>query len=231
MNKFYLISVLLLVVNLPVFSQFSGTPNFFLNANPPTVTVTSVTNPTTGRVWMDRNLGATQVATSRTDAAAYGDLYQWGRGTDGHQLRTSANTSTLSSADVPEHASFITTSSSPYDWRSGQNVNLWQGTAGTNNPCPTGYRLPTLAELEAERASWGSSNNNAAGAFASPLKLPVAGYRSYSAGSLDSVGSSGNYWSSTVDGSYSRFLYFNSSFAFMNSDVRAGGLSVRCLKD
>ena len=106
MNKFYLISVLLLVVNLPVFSQFSGTPNFFLNANPPTVTVTSVTNPTTGRVWMDRNLGATQVATSRTDAAAYGDLYQWGRGTDGHQLRTSANTSTLSSADVPGACKF-----------------------------------------------------------------------------------------------------------------------------
>jgi len=30
---------------------------------------------TTGKTWMDRNLGATQQATSSTDAAAYGDMY------------------------------------------------------------------------------------------------------------------------------------------------------------
>jgi len=36
----------------------------------------------TGRVWMDRNLGASQVATSSTDPLSLGDLYQWGRGTD-----------------------------------------------------------------------------------------------------------------------------------------------------
>jgi len=39
----------------------------------------------TGKIWMDRNLGASQVATSSTDAAAYGDLYQWGRAADGHE--------------------------------------------------------------------------------------------------------------------------------------------------
>jgi len=39
-------------------------------------TVVDVTNPTTGRIWMDRNLGATQVATSSTDLNSYGDLYQ-----------------------------------------------------------------------------------------------------------------------------------------------------------
>ena len=48
----------------------------------------------TGRLWMDRNLGATQVATSTTDAASYGDLYQWGRDSDGHQSRTSSTTTT-----------------------------------------------------------------------------------------------------------------------------------------
>ncbi len=41
-----------------------------------------------------------------------------------------------------------------YDWRSPQNDNLWQGVNGINNPCPSGYRLPTEAELEAERLSW-----------------------------------------------------------------------------
>ena len=56
---------------------------------------------------MDRNLGATQAATSSTDVDAYGDLYQWGRFSDGHQCRTSATTSTLSSIDQPAHGDFI----------------------------------------------------------------------------------------------------------------------------
>ncbi|MEN8122857.1 MAG: FISUMP domain-containing protein [Bacteroidota bacterium] len=188
-----------------------------------------VKNPTTGAIWMDRNLGASQVATSSTDANAYGDLYQWGRGTDGHQIRTSGTTSTLATSDNPGHGNFILNSGSPYDWRNPQNDNLWQGVSGANNPCPSGYRLPTEAEWEAERASW--SSNNASGAFASPLKLPVAGYRSYGSGSLINVGGSGSYWSSTVDGTSSRSLFFHSSNAYMSSNNRASGLSVRCLKD
>jgi hypothetical protein len=44
-------------------------------------------------VWLDRNLGATQVATSFDDSAAYGDLYQWGRAKDGHEDRTRNSTS------------------------------------------------------------------------------------------------------------------------------------------
>lgn len=42
-------------------------------------------SPATGLIWMDKNLGASQVATSSTDAASYGDLYQWGRAAEGHQ--------------------------------------------------------------------------------------------------------------------------------------------------
>jgi uncharacterized protein (TIGR02145 family) len=188
-----------------------------------------VTNPTTGKIWMDRNLGATQVATSSTDAASYGDLYQWGRGTDGHQIRTSATTATLSTTDTPGHGDFITINSSPFDWRSPQNTNLWQGVNGVNNPCPSGYRLPTTTELNEERLSW--STNNAAGAFASPLKLPVAGNRNASNGSLVNVGTRGLYWSSSVSSTYSLYLNFDSSSANMITNYRANGFSVRCLKD
>ncbi|NCU32683.1 MAG: hypothetical protein EOM23_07120, partial [Candidatus Moranbacteria bacterium] len=120
--------------------------------------------------WMDRNLGASQVATSGTDAASYGDLYQWGRFADGHQCRTSPTTSTLSSTDQPGHGNFITVGDGHIDWRNPQNHNLWQGDFGINNPCPTGFRLPSQAEFEAERLSWNS--NNAAGAASSFLKLP-----------------------------------------------------------
>ena len=78
------------------------------------------------------------------------------------------------------------------------------------NPCPAGYRLPTEAELDAERQSW--SSDNAAGAFASPLKLPLGGYRRYGDGSLAEVGSRAFYWPDTKDGTNSRYLTFHSYF-------------------
>jgi hypothetical protein len=191
--------------------------------------VVNVTNPSTGKVWMDRNLGATQVATSSTDAASYGDLYQWGRREDGHQCRTSATTATLSSIDQPANGNFILAPTAPYDWRSPQNTNLWQGVNGVNNPCPSGYRIPTEPELEAERLSWIVLTS--VGAFASPLKLPVAGYRSDSSGSLLNVGTFGYYWSGAVFGTVSRGLYFDSSSVGMGSSNRANGIAVRCIKN
>jgi uncharacterized protein (TIGR02145 family) len=192
-------------------------------------TVVDVTNPTTGRIWMDRNLGATQMAASSTDANSYGDLYQWGRRADGHQCRTSPTTATLSSIDQPAHGNFILAPNAPYDWRSPQNANLWQGVNGVNNPCPSGYRIPTETEINAERLSW--SQNNSVGAFASPLKWTLPGSRAYNNGTLYNAGSFGYYWSSTVSGSDSRYLYFSSSAAYMTVVSRANGLTVRCIKN
>jgi hypothetical protein len=201
-------------------------------ASGPTAIV-DVTNPSTGKIWMDRNLGASQVASGSTDNLSFGDLYQWGRRSDGHQCRTSPTTSALSSTDTPAHGNFILAPNSPNDWRSPQNGILWQVVNGENNPCPTGYRIPTEAELNAERTSW--SSNNAAGAFASPLKLPMPGDRNYSNGSLLSVGINGAYWSSTISSTVSvansRHLGFNSSVAGIYANSRAFGLSVRCLRD
>jgi hypothetical protein len=185
----------------------------------PTVIV-DVTNPTTGKIWMDRNLGATQVATSSTDAAAYGDLYQWGRGSDGHQCRTSATTTTLSSGDQPGNALYIICSSCiNFDWRSPQNNNLWQGVNGVNNPCPVGYRIPTYSEMDSERTSW--SAQTYAGAYASPLKFTVAGWRSKSGGLLN-AGSKSAYYSQTPG------TYLGASWYSID---RAGGCSIRCIKN
>ncbi|MCI5141738.1 MAG: hypothetical protein D3909_08430, partial [Candidatus Electrothrix sp. ATG1] len=97
--------------------------SLLLLSSPSIPTVTS----TTGRVWMDRNLGASRVATSQTDSQAYGDLYQWGRLIDGHQKRTSSTTAGLSTSDAPGHGYFVTSSS---DWRITQNNQLWQGAEG-----------------------------------------------------------------------------------------------------
>ena len=185
---------------------------------------------TTGKIWMDRNLGATQVAESIDDAAAYGDMYQWGRAADGHQLRTNTTTtSTLATTSTPGHGDFITSVTSPGDWLTTQDDTLWQGVSGTNNPCPIGYRLPTETELENERSSWGF--NNIAGAFASVLKLTATGSRSYRNGSINPPGEVGNYWSSTVSGDNSRSLGFSNNSASVGTSNRGFGLSVRCIKD
>jgi hypothetical protein len=191
--------------------------------------VVEVINPSTGNIWMDRNLGASQVATSSADPDAYGDRYQWGRFADGHQCSASSTTTSLSGSDDPGHDDFINAPNTPYDWRNPQNNNLWQGLSGPNNPCPAGYRLPTETELVSERDSW--STPNAAGAFASPLKLPMPGTRSHFNGSFSVIGQGGYYWSSTVSGLNSGYIWFNSSGTGIANVYRAYGFSVRCLKD
>jgi uncharacterized protein (TIGR02145 family) len=190
--------------------------------------VIDVINPSTGKIWMDRNLGASQPANSSIDHAAFGDLYQWGRGADGHQCRTSPITGVLSSTDQPSHGSFIAPTALPADWRNPQNTNLWQGLNGENNPCPAAYRIPTSAEWEDERMSWVS--NNAAGAFASPLKLALGGLREMD-GSLGQVEIVGNYWSSTVEYTNSYSECFSETISNTCSHPRARGLSIRCIKE
>jgi uncharacterized protein (TIGR02145 family) len=178
-----------------------------------------------GRIWMDRNLGAGQAATASNNSASYGDLYQWGRAADGHQVRSSTTTTTLSSSDTPG-GDFILTAG---DWRSPQNNNLWQGVRGINNPCPTGYYIPTEAEWNAERLSW--TSNNSIGALASPLKLPLAGQRFNQINTIFGTGTSGFYWSSTVSGVSAKALIFSSSEAKTEDSTRAFGNSVRCIKN
>lgn len=194
-----------------------------------------------GREWMDRNLGASQVATSKTDYLAYGSLIQWGRAADGHEVinwtsstttdgtEQSRETTTLSSSSTPGHDDFIVASSNPSDWISPQNANLWQGVNGVNNPCIAGFRVPTEAEWETERLSW--SSNDADGAFASPLKLTVSGFRDYFDGSISFfAGISGSYWSSTTSGTTAQYVFLLNP-ASISVNLRATGQALRCIRD
>ena len=191
--------------------------------------IVDVTNPTTGATWMDRNLGATQAATSSTDVAAYGDYYQWGRDADGHQFSTSSTTITLSNSSVPGHSDFILNQSGYKDWQDPQNDNLWQGVNGTNNPCPSGYRLPTAAEFIAEVATW--SSQDYVGAFNSILKLPVSGFRSSQDGTIGMAGTAGFFLTSNLNLSNTSYLAINASLAGIYDTQRANGLCIRCIKD
>jgi hypothetical protein len=196
-------------------------------ASGPTAVI-DVLNPTTGKTWMDRNLGATQKATSSSDAAAYGDLYQWGRGNDGHQCRNSVTTSTLSSSDQPGHGNFILAPTSQKNWRSPQNVNLWQGINGVNNPCPTGYRIPTEIEFDLDKASWSQS-----GSFwgLGPLKFTLGGRRNGINGAFELVNSQGVYWTSNYSGTLSRNFTFPIGSVSSYDRERANGYSIRCIKN
>ncbi len=213
-------------------------PPGFVHCDPDNPTVIDTVISTTGNVWMDRNLGASRVAESSTDSLAYGSLFQWGRFADGHQCRNSDTTSALASTSAPTtdqawSGKFIVNPTSPSDWLSTQNDNLWQGVDGVNNPCPSGFRLPTEAEWEEEIDSWGESDKNATGAYNSPLKLPVSGGRSRSSGDPFNAGLFGGNWSSSVSGSSarSRYLFFVSGDAGLFSNFRAVGGAVRCLKE
>jgi len=191
--------------------------------------IIDVTNPKTGKAWMDRNLGAKRAATSSYDTEAYGDLYQWGRGIDGHQKRNSSTVMKTSKLNKPGHNKFILNSCCTFDWRDPQINTLWQGLNGTNNPCPLGYRIPSEIEWNNERQTWGSNNLN--GAFTSTLKLAVGGQRDNNSGLLYSVGNSGSYWSSTIDGENTKGLAIGTTNSSIISYRRGRGLSVRCIKD
>ena len=201
-------------------NYFSG-----INCDGSIFTWNDVINVTTGETWMDRNLGAKQVATSFDDADSYGDSYQWGRLKDGHQCRTSNTTATNSSGDVPGDGLFILEADLPRDWRIPQNDNLWQGVSGINNPCPPGYRLPTQTEWDDERTSWDGSGS------ASILKLPQAGDKIWNSGAYSGVGTHGRYWSSTTLGTTAVNMFFTNGGSQTSGHFRGGAASVRCIKD
>lgn len=213
-----------------------------------------------GRCWLDRNLGASRVATSPTDEASYGWYFQWGRGADGHQIATSDTTYAESDVDEPGDADFVIdtsngTSPEYSDWRDPQNNSLWQGVDGTNNPCPAGFRVPTQPEW----GLWAYSANitQSADTFSSNLKLPLAGHRwayehgSYTAGDVSS-GDHGYYWSSSLGCYYSNQAATSSCSAYSlhfapdqitdgveyhdfvqpnRLAIRIDGFPVRCIKD
>ncbi|MGO4819184.1 hypothetical protein [Flavobacterium sp. W22_SRS_FP1] len=188
---------------------------------------TDITSSTTGRVWMGLNLGATQVATSISDTNAFGYLYQWGRGTDGHQIRGSlsiASQSATTTVPSPNTAKFIKSFSS--NWLTAENTNLWQGIGGINNPCPAGYYVPTKAEFEAELIL------ETQDAF-TRFKMTYSGYRNYGDFTLSGSSQGSKYWTSTI-GSIANFPYhqeITTASASVGASLgAANGMSVRCIK-
>jgi uncharacterized protein (TIGR02145 family) len=192
-----------------------------------TYTHGTVYNSTTGKTWLAVNLGATAFPTSASDANGYGDLYQWGRLKDGHEKRTSGSTSSKNGNDQPNNGGLFITGT---HWTN--NNNLWQGVNGTNNPCPTGFRLPTQQEFSNEIATWNQTDATY-GAFSSVLKLTWAGRRSNGTNVAGQhSGIIGYYWTSSLAGVWAANIkIYNSRIYEVSNSYNGDAHSVRCIKD
>ncbi len=190
----------------------------------------AVISPYTGKVWLDRNLGAARVCQSFNDTACYGDYYQWGRNFDGHQDNMSGLTSTRMTSIHNVGSLFVKNN---WDWVShgvDDNGTLrsaeWSKLDGSSI-CPIGFRVPTIAELRAETVDHGVSS--ATDAYNNFLKLPAAGYRDGDgAGSIHGKDTFVNLFSSTPISNSEDAE--DLQIAGSDDSSRGDGRSIRCIK-
>lgn len=178
----------------------------------------TIISSTTGKVWLDRNLGASRACQSVDDEQCYGDYYQWGRPTDGHEKEGSSTTNTLASTITPNHNKYIIDQS---DWTTADSDGRER--AETWNPCPTGFRVPTISELEAENIEHIND------AF-SKLKIPAAGLRIFN-GYMSSQGSAAFVWSSNVSSGNGQYFEYDDGVLGFTAIMNTYGHSVRCIQD
>jgi uncharacterized protein (TIGR02145 family) len=177
---------------------------------------------------MCHNLGAdTSLDPNIAVQGIHGNYYQWGRST------------------------IVANASTPAGAISGWNMKVapdgsWSDNIKTSNdPCPSGYRVPTLEQWDGVRAnnevtkqgSWADDGNfTTAWSFGigstKMLTLPAAGYRDNAVSLLYDRGRSGNYWASSIDDdAYARSLFIYIDGFDMASENRSSGFSVRCVSE
>ena len=197
----------------------------------------------------------------------YGKLYQWGRkygqGRDGRDkvldLKTGKAAVLVQGTlpgykDIPANgANFYYVNEEPFDWISAKDDHLWNNSTEkspvktVNDPCPDGWRVPTIAELknlgknmssfiltgENVGGRWFCGNNEYGEGLKEKVFMPNAGFRNING--ENGEGAYGYYWSSSANGTYSWSAYFTASQVIMPVDEhsvpRSAGLSVRCIKE
>ena len=163
-------------------------------------------------------------------------------------VSSTSSTGTVAYA-VKNPTTFITASSSTqYDWvYSSRDNSLWSSSKTIYDPCPPGWKVPAggssgvwskAANSSPFFYTWDSTNKgmNFSGKLggAGTIWYPAAGGLNSGGGSLDNVGSYGDWWSCTPSGNYADRLYLSKYGGYVypsNSSYRASGRSVRCLQE
>ena len=179
-----------------------------------TVTYKTVLTTISGasKCWITSNLGATNEASSATDATEDASGWYW-------QFNHKKGTKHTNTTRTP--TKWTKTVTTP--------VQDWQP---ANDPCTIelgpGWRIPNLTEWTAVRNANGYFNN-----FTSVLKIHAAGYLAYGTGDLTDRGSGHHYWSSDYsDATFARayVIFPPNTFTIYNNNQLAG-FSVRCIRD
>jgi len=190
------------------------------------------------------NVGACRPCESQTDVLCYGDLFQWGRGADGHEKRANTDKQNLNPTVFPYKGSqtFELAYKGDYDWLNTDGFNeksafVAERTASwaksTNNPvCPEGWYVPSKIELEALKNA--ENITDGASAYASSLKLPLAGRRSND-GNIGLIGLVGYLWTrdsagAGANGANTSYSFTYDGGALFSKPYKAEGHSVRCIK-
>jgi uncharacterized protein (TIGR02145 family) len=220
---------------------------------PPPSLTTQVASDNSGGTYtfMSHNLGAdTSLDPHEPVVGLQGGYVQWGKpgpanwvGAANDGVNGFVAAPTASAANDAAISDWSQTAAAERSWNVDEN-NPIKVTA--NDPCPTGYRVPTLNEWTAvntnntasRTGTFGSSATNYGTALhfgpnanTKLLTLPAAGYRIETNGALSNRGSIGYYWSSTESGSFAYYLGFNSSGVDPYFSLRTGGFSVRCIAE
>ncbi len=184
--------------------------------------------------WMTRNLdlpGGTKLSHADTNVPEGYSTTTAGF-TNGDTLPASSTSGFSSSTTAYVYNSNSTTcgNNSPcysyYSWRAATaGYNSTSSSTPVNyDICPSGWRLPTQAELTTLKNSYSTG----AALTGSPFLGVYAGI--YYNSQFYDGGSYGYYWSSTAGNSYYAYrLYFDSSDAGVGVNYKVGGYSVRCV--
>ncbi|OPC04830.1 hypothetical protein BAS09_03845 [Elizabethkingia ursingii] len=240
--------------NLTAFSNLKIIPGTKYNLK---LTITPVDGPLVrlgvfsmrvgGKVWMRHNLGADtnlDPDQSPTVSGLIGNYYQFGR----------ANVVATVNSTNGAISGWNTTQAPDGSWNSGTDANPVKT---SNDPCPSGWRIPTRTEIQqlidntivSNIGTWTNSSTvntiGAAKVFISKtnhnakLTFPATGYRTANNGTLAWRGGSGDYWSSVVTGSnnLTRLTIIQngveirtSNFGQPNNFSKTTGLTIRCIE-
>ncbi|RLJ30695.1 uncharacterized protein (TIGR02145 family) [Chryseobacterium sp. 7] len=198
------------------------------------------TAPGVFKSFMNHNLGVTDTTLNPLVPAQgiHGAKYQWGAKTNqAGRYITQAVDQANGGAIAGWNASVL------------PNGTWSDATKTANDPCPTGYRVPTSAQwaqvinssnnVITRIGTWTNSPTNYSNGvlLGNFLFLPAVGWRDQGAGELRNRGFEGIYWSSTqVTSPDANYVYFSRDGQGVSSNNtsnngRAFGYSVRCISE